>query len=299
MGHEKFGQLVAALRKEKYDPATGHPWSQQKLASESGLSPRIIATIEQGTKAKIETDALLRLANALCLNTLEKRTFFLLASVTDIQETGAAPLRETFYGLLSLLKSIQLPALLYDDYLDILAVNSLSVAFNIGVAQTVGITDPFPITKERNLLCLLFAPDSEHRQRLAPMWSVMARTCVQLFRCNTLRHRSSPHFQDLLGRLRHYPLFRQHWEEVCNSGPAEIGNFHPFHIADPQRGATEWCNSIITTATQVADLHMSIVLPRNQAAFDALRVSVEATRLEGYQLEEWPTATKFPALANF
>jgi transcriptional regulator with XRE-family HTH domain len=178
---------VADLRKEKFDPVSGHPWSQQSLADASGISPRIIATIEQGTKANIETDTLLRLANALRLNTSEKRMFFLLASASDIQDTSAVPLTETLQGLLSLIKELRLPALLYDDYLDILAVNSLSVAFNIGVAQAVGITDPFPITTEHNLLCLLFAPGAEHRQRLAPMWSVMARTCVQLFHCHTLR----------------------------------------------------------------------------------------------------------------
>jgi transcriptional regulator with XRE-family HTH domain len=298
MSHVKFGQLIAALRKEKFDPVSGHPWSQQSLADASGISPRIIATIEQGTKANIDVDTLLRLAKALRLNTLEKRMFFLLASASDIQATSAVSLNEALQVLLSLMKNLRLPALVYDDYMDILAVNSLSVAFNIGVAQAAGITAPFPITREHNLLRLLFAPDSEHRQRLAPMWSVMAQACVQLFHCNTMRHRSSPYFQSLLSQLRQYPTFRQHWDEVCDSAPIEVGNCHPFHIADPQRGTTEWCNSIITTATPIADLHLSVVLPCNQAAFEALAVGIKVVQMEVYQLEERPTADKFAELAN-
>lgn len=296
MSHMNFGKLVADLRKEKIDPVSGHQWSQKSLADASGLSSRIIATIEQGTKAKIETDTLLCLANALQLNTLEKRIFFLLAITTDVQDTSVVPLTETLHGLLALMKNLQLPALLYDDYLDILAVNSLSVAFNIGVAQAGGITAPFPITQEHNLLRLLFAPNSEHRQRLAPMWAVMARVCVQLFHCHTLRHRSTPYFQDLLSQLRRYPTFRQHWEAICDAEPTEVSNYHPFHIADPHHGTTEWCNSIVTTATPIADLHLSMVLPCNQAAFDALGVGVLATLPEVYQLEEWPTVTKYPEI---
>jgi len=296
MSRAKFGALLAALRKERIDPISGRPWTQQLLAEASGLSPRMVANIEQGTKAHLETDALLSLAAALRLNTPEKRMFFLLAGSTATQDTDIAHLNKTLQGLLPLVKHLKVPALLYDDYLDIVAVNSLSIAFNIGVAQAVGVLDPFPVTQEHNLLRLLFAPDSEHRLRLSPMWSVMARTCVQLFHCNTLRHRSSPYFQDLLKQLRRYPAFRQHWEEICDSGSTEIGNCHPFHVPDPQHGMTEWCNSVVTTATAIADLHLSVVLPCNQAAFEALSVGAKTVQMEVFQLEEWPTAKKFPEL---
>lgn len=194
----KFGQLVASLRKEKFDPHSVSHWSQETLASATGLSARIIATIEQGTKTKLEIDVLLLLAKALRLNTLETWSFLQIALAPENAAPNFNVATEKYRNALELMKTLQLPALLYDDYLDILAVNSLSVAFNIGVAQSMGITSPFPVPQDHNLLCLLFNPESEHQQRLAPMWTIMAHTCVQMFHCYTLRHRSTPYFNNEL-----------------------------------------------------------------------------------------------------
>ncbi len=58
MKRKKFGNLLAALRQEKFDPATGSRWNQKKLAEEAGVSARVVATLEQGTKTKLETDML-------------------------------------------------------------------------------------------------------------------------------------------------------------------------------------------------------------------------------------------------
>lgn len=298
MSRLKFGQLVAALRKEKFDPNSGSYWSQETLASATGISARIIATIEQGTKTKLETDTLLVLAKALQLNTLETRSFLQIALTPENAKINSIALTETYRNLIELIKTLQLPALLYDDYLDILAVNSLSVAFNIGVAQSMGITSPFPIPQDHNLLCLLFNPESEHQQRLAPMWTIMARTCVQMFHCHTLRHRSTPYFQSLLSQLRRYPVFRQYWEEICDAGSPEINCYHPFTIPTAQNEVAKWSNSVTTTVTPIADLHLAMVLPCNQAAFEALGVGLRAVPPEVYQLEEWPTVIKFPELAS-
>lgn len=288
MPHEKFGRLLADLRQEMFDPVTGSRWSQKKLAQVAGLSPRIIATLEQGAKTKLETDMLWRIAQALRLNTLERREFFLLATAPEETDFDTNELRETWKGLLALMGTLCLPALLHDDFFDVLAVNALSVAFNVGAAQSVGITEPFPPPHEHNLLRMLFAPDSLQRRRLAPLWAVMARTCVQLFHCYTLRHRSSPYFQELLKELRGYREFRVFWEEITEGGPHEIATHHPFRIHHPEAGITEWCNSIITTATSLGDLHLSIVLPCNREAFEALSAGLKAVPRQVYALKEWP-----------
>lgn len=70
MPPRKFGRLLAALRQEKFDPASGRRWSQKMLAQAAGLSPRIVASLQQGVKTKLETDTLWQITQALRLNTL-------------------------------------------------------------------------------------------------------------------------------------------------------------------------------------------------------------------------------------
>lgn len=80
MHPKEFGQLVAALRKEQFDPVIGKAWSQKMLAQSTQLSERVIANIEQGQKINLEVEILVRLANAFRLTTLERREFFAAAT---------------------------------------------------------------------------------------------------------------------------------------------------------------------------------------------------------------------------
>jgi len=60
MNRTDFGKLIAALRKEHFDPMAGKTWTQQMLAERSGLLPRAIGKIERGQKAALDADTLLR-----------------------------------------------------------------------------------------------------------------------------------------------------------------------------------------------------------------------------------------------
>ncbi len=297
MNAKQFGKLVASLRKEKIDPETGKRWTQDTLAIETGLSQRIIATIEQGTKAKLETDTLVDLADAFKLNYLARKEFFSFALAPEYSELSISQIQTKIHDLLDLMKHLQLPALLHDDYYDIVAVNSLSIAFNISTAESVGITEPVPITRDSNLLCMLFSPDSVHRQRLAPIWGSMSSTCVQLFHRYTLQHRSTHYFQTLFNQLVNYREFRQIWEVVNYGDGVEVGNYQSFQIKHPKYGTTQWQHGLTLSETPIGNLHLSIVLPANPAALEAIAAGIKVVRQGVYQLQKWPLAEKFPCLS--
>ncbi|MBX3015395.1 MAG: helix-turn-helix domain-containing protein [Caldilineaceae bacterium] len=291
-----FGKLVAGLRKEQFDSQRGERWTQTTLAQATGLSQRVIATIEQGTRAKLETDVLVRLADAFKLNFLTRKEFFSLALEPDPLTTANSSLQSKIQTLLHMMASLPVPALLHDDFYDILAVNSLSIAFNISLAESVGITEPLPTVTEYNLLKMLFAPNSPHRKRLSPMWSDMSSTCVQLFYRYTLRHRSSKYFQTLCNQLLVYREFRQVWEAVHDGDVVEANNYQAFQTKHPYYGVTLWYHGVIISETPVGNLHLSLVLPANHAAFDAIAASRTTVSPAIYPLQPWPTAEKFPDL---
>ena len=62
MEHKAFGQIVTALRKEQIDFASGHSWSQLRLADETGLTERIVGKIERGEQARLDREILEGLA---------------------------------------------------------------------------------------------------------------------------------------------------------------------------------------------------------------------------------------------
>ena len=92
MHRATFGKIVAALRKERFDPIQGRTWTQKHLAQTAGLSERLIANIERGDKVNLEGDILAGLANAFSLTTLERREFFALAiEIGDRPDGDAQP----------------------------------------------------------------------------------------------------------------------------------------------------------------------------------------------------------------
>jgi len=132
MNRTDFGKLIAALRKEQFDPVAGKPWTQQMLAQRTGLLPRTIGEIERGQKAIMDADTLLRLAQAFRLTTLERREFF--AAATSVAAADVA--RDTcdaeriFQELWETMQQLYLPAVLHDAYFDLLAVNTLYRGFH-------------------------------------------------------------------------------------------------------------------------------------------------------------------------
>ena len=70
MGYHPFGAIVAELRKGQFDIGTGKALTQQRLAQQLGVSPRLVEAIEQGSKSYLDADLLVKLADTFALTTL-------------------------------------------------------------------------------------------------------------------------------------------------------------------------------------------------------------------------------------
>jgi transcriptional regulator with XRE-family HTH domain len=230
MQRNTFGQIVASLRKERRDPRTGRPWTQQQLATASRLSLRIIANLEQGKKATLDGAMLESLAAALQLTTLERREFFTLA--IDLEDgSAAAPVYDVTAAdaeLLELFAGLYQPAFLYDDYFDILAANPAALtlhAIEPGWLQSLAGEGERP-----NFLHVIFAPDSPMRRSMQAGWRMLALRNLHQFRAMALRHRHTTRWHDLMVQLRMLPDFSAYWEET-HFGQADICQFA--HVTAP------------------------------------------------------------------
>ena len=211
MEHETFGKIVAALRREHIDFATGRRWSQQKLAEETGLTKRIVSKIERGRQARLEGVVLQELARAFELTSLERREFFAMASQSADRAVVRADLdhREVFEKTWASLGAVGLPAFLMDAFGNIIGINRAMVAFHgCSMAQ---ISEAKSTAEGVNLLGMLFAPDSTLRRVLGNGWHSNSMTVMRQWRAMTLRYRHTERFRQLFTALSAFPDFPMFW----------------------------------------------------------------------------------------
>ncbi|MEJ5249565.1 MAG: helix-turn-helix domain-containing protein [Caldilinea sp.] len=274
MQRSAFGQIVASLRKERRDPHTGRPWTQEQLASASGLSLRVIANLEQGKKATLDGAMLENLASALQLTTLERREFFALA--IDLEDgVAAAPVFDVAAAdaeLLELFASLYQPAFLYDDYFDILAVNH--AALTLHAIEPVWLQSLASEGERPNFLHVIFAPDSPMRRSMQAGWRMLALRNLHQFRAMTLRHRHTKRWNDLMAQLRMLPDFSAYWEER-HFGQADIySRLRQHHYVHPRVGELRYAVMANTVYRPVIHHHLTALLPLDEhtyAVFAALR----------------------------
>lgn len=211
MEHETFGKIVAALRKEQIDFATGRRWSQERLARETGLTKRIVSKIERGRQARLEGEILQELARAFELTSLERREFFAMASQSADRAVVRADLdhREVFQKSWASLNALGLPAFLMDTFANVVGINRSMIAFhgcNIGQINAAKAS-----AEGVNLIGMLFAPDSPLRRVLGNGWHSNAMTMVRQWRAMTLRYRHTDRFRQLYTALSAFPDFPIFW----------------------------------------------------------------------------------------
>jgi transcriptional regulator with XRE-family HTH domain len=267
MQRNAFGQIVASLRKERRDPLTGRPWTQEQLASASRLSLRVIANLEQGKKATLAGAMLENLAAALQLTTLERREFFTLA--IDLEDGAAiAPVYDVTAAdaeLLELFASLHQPAFLYDDYFDILAANHAALtlhAIERGWLQSLAGEDERP-----NFLHVIFAPDSPMRRSMQAGWRMLALRNLHQFRAMTLRHRHTARWDELMARLRTLPDFSAYWEETHFSQMDNYSRLRQHHYVHPCVGEVRYAVMANTVYRPVVHRHLTVLLPLDEHTF--------------------------------
>lgn len=268
MQRNTFGQIVASLRKERRDPLTGRPWTQQQLATASRLSLRVIANLEQGKKATLDGAMLESLATALQLTTLERREFFTLAVDLKDEELAVAPVYDVAAAdaeLLELFAGLYQPAFLYDDYFDILAANLAALTLHgiePGWLQSLAGEGERP-----NFLHVIFAPDSPMRRSMQDGWPMLALRNLHQFRAMALRHRHTTRWHDLMAQLHTLPDFSAYWEET-HFGQADVYSLLRQHdYVHLHFGELRYAVMANTVYRPVVHRHLTALLPLDEYTF--------------------------------
>ncbi|GIK75651.1 MAG TPA: helix-turn-helix transcriptional regulator [Chloroflexi bacterium] len=267
MQRNAFGQIVASLRKERLDPLTGRPWTQEQLAAASRLSLRVIANLEQGKKATLDGAVLEGLATALQLTTLERREFFTMAidlndesPVTPVFDAHAADAE-----LLELFACLHQPAFLYDDYFDILAANH--AALTLHAIESVWLQSLAGEGERPNFLHVIFAPDSPMRRSMQAGWRMLALRNLHQFRAMTLRHRHTTRWHTLMAQLRMLPDFSAYWDDTHFDQADVYSHLRQHHYVHSRVGELRYAVMANTVYRPVVHRHLTALLPLDEHTF--------------------------------
>ena len=287
MEHETFGKIVAALRKEQIDFATGRRWSQQKLAGETGLTKRIVSKIERGRQARLEGEVLQELARAFELTSLERREFFALASQSADKAVVRADLdhREVYKKVWASLGTIGLPAFLMDTFGNIIGINRAMAAFH-GCSLTQ--INEAKVTEEgANLLAMLFAPDSTLRRALGNGWHSNAMTVIGQWRAMTIRYRHTDRFGRLFTALSAFPDFPIFWSasrerlQDINTRLCSLTYTHGVH------GPVGYTVFTDVTLSDRGDLYLSAYVPQDRSTIEVFQRLAGGSQ-QSLPLANWP-----------
>jgi len=284
MNREQFGQIVAELRKSQFELTTGKAWSQQILADKIGVSTRLIAALEQGSKSYLDPETLCKLANAFHLTALERREFFALATGVENEYLTLHPHSPTaiLSPLVAALGELQQPGYLHDGLFDMIALNAPMLAF-------LGLTDVPVAPRGVSVNCLigLFAEDSPTRTLMQQHWQTTALRKVYRFRALSLRYRHTACFKNLFQQLCRLPHFSTLWMQTQQE---DLDFYSHVHLSDYDHAALGQVKYVITrttTITPYGNLYLATLTPASAhtlAAFSALVKQQDAVG----QIAPWP-----------
>ena len=287
MEHKAFGQIVTALRKEQIDFASGHSWSQNRLADETGLTLRIVGKIERGEQARLDRAILEGLAQAFQLTSFERREFFAMASeVTDAGLVRAAlGSEEVFAQVWALLDSLCAPAFLMDPFADVIGVNRALLDFHdLNLVQLKAARET---AGGANNIAWLLAPDGGLRQMLGRGWRPIALANVQQWRAMTLRYRHTARFRQLFSALSAYPDFYGLWADSHEDGYDDFSRLRSYSYLHGAHGPVAYTVFTNTSISGYGELYLSTFVPQNGVT-TALFEELAGKRGEALSLAPWP-----------
>jgi len=287
--HRTFGKIVAALRREQFDFASGHSWSQQQLAEATGLTARIVGKIERGEQARLDGEILQGLARAFELTSFERREFFAMASeVTEAGLVRATLGDEGVFGQVwRLLDTLCAPAFLMDPFADIIGVNRALLAFHdLSLAQlratrTAG--------GGANNLVLLLAPGAPLRRMLGRGWRPIALANVQQWRAMTLRYRHTPRYRRLFTSLCAYPDFQRLWADSHEDGHDDYSLLRSYSYLHGAHGPVAYTVFTNTSLSAYGDLYLSTFVPQDRET-TVLFQELAGKSGQALSLAPWPGA---------
>ncbi len=288
MRRSTFGKIVAALRKERFDPVQGKAWTQKHLALAANLSERLVANIERGDKVNLEPGILGSLADAFTLTTLERREFFALAAeITHDQAVNPThdpqQIREQINTVIN---GIHLPGFVYDDYFDVVAANHASLVLH-GIPSE-WLLQLAALHGAANFMQVIFAQDSPMRQSMARNWEGLAYGNMSQFRAMSLRQRHTERFQALFARLCTLPNFLDYWNTTQHAQSDFASRMRIHRYPHPVYGLLFYTVFAVTSYSAHNHLHVTALLPlddKTDESFNAIY-----NQRPGYvlHLSTWP-----------
>lgn len=285
--HKAFGQIVTALRKEQIDFASGHSWSQHRLADETGLTARIVGKIERGEQARLDREILEGLARAFQLTSFERREFFAMASEAADASLVRAALgsEEVFAQVWALLDTLCAPAFLMDPFADVIGVNRALLAFHdLNLAQLKAVRTT---AAGANNIAMLLAPGGRLRQMLGRGWRPIALANVQQWRAMTLRYRHTARFRQLFSALSAYPDFYGLWEDSHGEGYDDYSRLRSYSYLHGAHGPVVYTVFTNTSISGYGELYLSTFVPQDRVT-TVLFQELAGKRGEALSLAPWP-----------
>lgn len=287
MERAAFGKLVQALWREHRDEK-GRVWTQEVLAERTQLPKRTIERIENGSLAHLDADILLRLADALELTIGERREFFFAA--TGIIEQKSATYKrspeESLQYLIDMIRNMNVPAFVTDQYVNIIAANMITIRF-FNIPMELIETAPL-LPHGYNLMRVVFGTEYDFRRVVGTMWDEVARHNMQLFRAISLRVRADGYFVELLDNLMQYREFKRFWERAhLETEDTSAENFW-YQYTHPVYGLLSYVSSRSQIPTSMGLLSMHTYIPLSPATTDLFAKLSTVANQDVIRLAPWP-----------
>lgn len=293
MKRKEFGELLAALRQDLN-------WTQFQFAEAADIDEPIISQIERGVKKHFEPELLFNLANALQLNTLERREFFLAASGLDqkqiVRQPSAATSTDVFNvrkmldKMIELTGQIRLPAFITDVYSDIIAVNNIMLSFYKAPATLFENMDRIP--GGYNTTRFNFGKDLAARGSILDHWDNYALNSMRSFRENSLRYRAQPYFKYLMKAFRNpaeYPLFDRYWKMVSSVEEDKENTTDYFAYRHVEFGEVKYTSSANTSITSFGELFVVQYLPLDEGTSGIFEQIAKQAGQGVVRFSPWPS----------
>ena len=185
-----------------------------------------------------------------------------------------------------MLESLCLPAILYNQFYDVIGVNSIALAFH-GISRDM-LSKGTKGTTNANFLHFMFAPQSPLRISLKNQWSYFVQRNLLQFRHISLRYRYTDYYQALFDSLNQYKDFRDAWAATKGIEKAMYTQLKSYEYAHPLWGHMQYAVANSTIITQLGNLYLSTIEPCSSKTQQVLNQLSEAESSYAVPLTSWP-----------
>lgn len=288
MEHKKFGRLVTALRKEM-------GWTQAQLAQFARLDTALISQVERGVKSLLDSDLLLKLADAFQLTTLERREFFLASTGIETGQIvrsavgGMQSAQQSLHRMIGLVEKLRIPAFLLDAYTDVLAINFAAFDFFQIPLEMMGGAGEVP--GGLNALRLVFGKDLSAHSHFLNNWEYYALSTMRFFREASLCHRSTPYYEYLMKTFRdpvEYPLFERYWRMVSSLEQDRDGTYENFEYDHDTFGHLSYAVATTICVTPEGEIYLNQYIPTDDPTWKLFEGLAARSGMGVIPLASWP-----------